>query len=158
MMRQAPSVARRAALAVALLIGFYVFAIAIAAALLLLPYLEFRLIGRIEARLGLFAIIGAGAILWAIVPRPDRFEDPGPALVERDHPRLFEVLRAVARDTAQAMPSEVFLVPQLNAWVAQRGGVMGFGSRRVGGGSGPSGVELHRHEATTAWCSTGRFG
>ncbi|HET9041014.1 MAG TPA: M48 family metallopeptidase [Gemmatimonadales bacterium] len=132
-MRQTPSVARRAVLAVALLIGFYVLAIAIAAALLCIPWLEYRLIGRIEGRLGFFAVVGAGAILWALVPRPDRFDDPGPVLRAEDHPRLFEVLRAVARDTGQAMPAEVFLVPQLNAWVAQRGGVMGFGSRRVMG-------------------------
>ena len=132
-MRQTPSVARRAVLAVALLIGFYVLAIAIAAALLSIPWLEYRLIGRVEGRLGFFAVVGAGAILWALVPRPDRFDDPGPALREADHPRLFEVLRGVARDTGQAMPAEVFLVPNLNAWVAQRGGVMGFGSRRVMG-------------------------
>jgi heat shock protein HtpX len=132
-MHPAPSVARRALLAVALLVGFYAFAIAIAVALLSVPYLEYRLIGRVEARLGLFAIVAAGAILWALVPRIDRFTDPGPRLLESDHPRLFEVLRRVARDTGQAMPSEVFLVPQLNAWVAQRGGMMGFGSRRVMG-------------------------
>ena len=31
------------------------------------------------------------------------------------------------------MPSEVYLVPDVNAWVSSRGGVMGFGSRRVMG-------------------------
>jgi hypothetical protein len=31
------------------------------------------------------------------------------------------------------MPEEVYLVSDLNAWVAQRGGMMGFGSRRVMG-------------------------
>ena len=128
-----PSIARRAALAVALLVGFYLFAIAIALGLLLLPWLEWRIAGRVEGRLGLFAIIGAVAILWSIVPRRDHFEEPGPRLTEHDHPRLFTVLRGVAAATGQAMPSEVFLVAQLNAWVAQRGGVMGFGSRRVMG-------------------------
>lgn len=132
-MRQSPSVARRALLAVGLMIGFYVFAIAIAAVLVLLPYLEYRVVGRIEGRLGAFALFGAGAILWAIVPRWDRFDDPGPRLTEAEHPRLFAALRQVARDTGQAMPAEVFLVAQLNAWVAQRGGIMGFGGRRVMG-------------------------
>ena len=132
-MRPTPSVAHRAALAVALLVGFYLLAIAVAVALLFVPYLEYRLVGRIEGRLGAFAILGAGAILWAILPRPDRFEAPGPALREQDHPRLFGALRSVARATEQEMPAEVFLVPQLNAWVAQRGGIMGFGSRRVMG-------------------------
>ncbi len=31
------------------------------------------------------------------------------------------------------MPSEVYLIPDMNAWVAQRGGIMGYGSRRVMG-------------------------
>jgi Zn-dependent protease with chaperone function len=115
------------------MVGFYVFAISIVALLLVLPYLEYRVVGRVEGRLGAFALLGAGAIIWAIVPRWDRFDDPGPRLTEVEHPRLFAALRQVARDTGQAMPSEIFLVAQLNAWVAQRGGFMGFGSRRVMG-------------------------
>ena len=47
--------------------------------------------------------------------------------------RLFAEIRALSRATQQAMPAEVYLVPEMNAWVAQRGGVMGFGSRRVMG-------------------------
>jgi hypothetical protein len=31
------------------------------------------------------------------------------------------------------MPAEVYLVPEVNAWVGQRGGLMGFGGRRVMG-------------------------
>jgi Zn-dependent protease with chaperone function len=31
------------------------------------------------------------------------------------------------------MPAEVYLVPDVNAWVMQRGGLMDFGSRRVMG-------------------------
>ena len=31
------------------------------------------------------------------------------------------------------MPAEVYLIPDVNAWVSQRGGIMGFGSRRVVG-------------------------
>jgi hypothetical protein len=31
----------------------------------------------------------------------------------------------------QEMPHEIYLVPDVNAWVAQRGGLMGIGSRRV---------------------------
>ncbi|HKT61348.1 MAG TPA: M48 family metallopeptidase [Gemmatimonadales bacterium] len=132
-MRNPPSVAGRALLAVALLIGFYLLAVAVVCLLLAMPYLEYRLVGRVEGRLGAFALMGAVAILWALLPRRDRFEAPGPTLREEDHPRLFQVLRGVARDTAQEMPAEVFLVPNLNAWVAQRGGIMGFGSRRVMG-------------------------
>jgi Zn-dependent protease with chaperone function len=81
----------------------------------------------------LFCIGGAGVVLWSIFPRVDRFEAPGPLLARREHPQLFERLEGVARSTGQEMPAEVYLVPDVNAWVAQRGGVMGFGSRRVMG-------------------------
>jgi heat shock protein HtpX len=73
------------------------------------------------------------AILRGITPRPDRFEPPGPALTREEHPRLFAALEDVARSTQQAMPTDVYLVPEVNAWVAQRGGIMGFGSHRVMG-------------------------
>jgi heat shock protein HtpX len=127
------SIAIRAALALALMVGFYLLAVGIAAALLAIPLLEVRYLGHLTGKITLVAVMGAGTILWSILPRRDRFEDPGPRLEPAEHPRLFAAIREVARATGQAMPVEVFLVPQLNAWVAQRGGIMGFGSRRVMG-------------------------
>jgi len=127
-----PSLAGRAVLAVVLLIGFYVFALAIVGGLLYLPYAEVRYLHRID-RLTIGAVIGAGAILWGILPRIDRFQPPGPELSRSDQPRLFATLDDVARASEQAMPREVYLVSDMNAWVAQRGGIMGFGSRRVMG-------------------------
>jgi heat shock protein HtpX len=126
------SIAARAALALLLMAGFYLLAFGIAAALLV-PVLEYRYLGHLTGKLTLVAVMSAGTIVWAILPRRDRFDDPGPRLDPAEHPRLFQAIREVARATRQAMPVEVFLVPQLNAWVAQRGGVMGFGSRRVMG-------------------------
>jgi heat shock protein HtpX len=41
------------------------------------------------------------------------------------HPQLFAEIDGVARATGQAMPADVYLVPDVNAWVAQRGGMMG---------------------------------
>ncbi|HYC31456.1 MAG TPA: M48 family metallopeptidase [Gemmatimonadales bacterium] len=127
------SIAVRAALAIALMAGFYLFALAIAGALLAIPVLEVHYLGRVTGKLTLVAVVGGCTIIWSILPRRDRFEDPGPRLEPARHPRLFDAIREVARATGQAMPVEVFLVPNLNAWVAQRGGVMGFGSRRVMG-------------------------
>jgi Zn-dependent protease with chaperone function len=46
---------------------------------------------------------------------------------------LFKLISGVSNATSQDAPTEVYLVPDVNAWVAQRGGVMGFGSRRVMG-------------------------
>lgn len=128
-----PSLASRALQAILLLVGFYVFAIAIAALLLSVPYLEYVAIQRVSLRLVVPCIAAGLVILWSLVPRPDRFEAPGPTLEREGHPRLFEELESIARATDQAMPAEVFLVPDVNAWVSERGGTMGFGARRVMG-------------------------
>lgn len=132
-MTTAPSVTWRVALALALMVGFYVLAVAIAAALVYVPYAEFTYAHRIHPKLAFFCIAGAATILWSILPRADRFVPPGPVLERGQHPRLFTEIEGVARATGQDMPSEVFLVGDVNAWVAQRGGVMGFFSRRVMG-------------------------
>jgi Zn-dependent protease with chaperone function len=81
----------------------------------------------------LFCVLGAGSVLWAIIPRPDGFEDPGPRITAQDHPELFKLIQEVANATAQERPQDVYLVNDVNAFVSQRGGVMGFGSRRVMG-------------------------
>jgi heat shock protein HtpX len=128
-----PSIAGRAVLAVALLIGFYVLALAIAGALLWLAYAMVAYGHRVPIKLLVLCVAGAVIILWSIVPRFDRFVAPGPRLLVRDHPRLFGELRSVAQATGQEMPAEVYLEGDVNAWVAQRGGIMGFGSRRVMG-------------------------
>lgn len=127
------SVATRAGLAVALMLGFYVLALGIAGGLLWTVYAQWAYLDRVYVKLSLLAVAGAGLILWAILPRIDRFEAPGPKLGRKEHPRLFAELERVAAAAGQTIPSETYLVSDLNAWVAQRGGVMGFGSRRVMG-------------------------
>jgi Zn-dependent protease with chaperone function len=71
--------------------------------------------------------------LWSIFPRIDKFIAPGPKLEPSEHPKFFELLEEVAAKTKQEMPAEVYLCPEVNAWVTQRGGFMGIGSRRVMG-------------------------
>lgn len=127
------SLAGRAVLAVAFLVGFYGLALVVAGVLLYLPYAEWHYLGRVEIRLLVFALAAALAILAGIAPRFDDFAPPGPELRRKDQPRLFASLDGVASATKQAMPAEVFLAPDLNAFVAQRGGIMGIGSRRVMG-------------------------
>lgn len=129
----APSLASRALLAVALMAGFYLLALAVAAGLVFIPYAMWAYLDRINVKIAAFCLIGAFIILKAIVPRSDHFEPPGPRLLSARHPRLFEALDSLAGATGQPMPAEVYLVPDVNAWVAQRGGVMGFGSHRVMG-------------------------
>lgn len=123
----------RALLALALMAGFYALALGVAAGLLYIPYAQFTQTNLVYFKLGLACIAGAVAILIGIMPRRDRFEAPGPRLEPRQHPRLFQVIERVAKGARQRMPAEVYLVGDVNAFVTQRGGVMGFGSRRVMG-------------------------
>ena len=124
---------QRALLAMALMVGFYVFAAAIIVILLSIPYAEWAIAHRIDLRIAVFCIGGGLTILWALVPRPDRFTPPGPRLDEARHPRLFQMIRDVAAATHQKMPADVYLLNEVNAWVTHRGGTMGFGSHRVMG-------------------------
>ena len=127
------SLASRAVAAVALMIGFYLLALTIVGALLFLPYAEWHWGNRIHIKLAIGCIVSALVILWSILPRIDRFTPPGPRLEPGEHPELFDVLRGVAKATGQEMPAEVYLLNEVNAWVSQRGGIMGFGGRRVMG-------------------------
>jgi heat shock protein HtpX len=123
----------RAALALLLMIGFYLLALSIAFALLWVPYAEFVYAEHITPKLAIICIVGGLTILWSVLPRWDTFRAPGPLLTREKHPRLFKALELVAGATRQTMPAEVYLVPDVNAWVMQRGGVMGLGGRRVMG-------------------------
>ena len=120
----------RVTLALLLTIGFYGLALGISAGLLLIAWLLW-VNGQHVNRLTAFCVIGAGAILWSIIPRPERFRAPGPTLEASSNPRLFKELNDVATKVGEPMPHEVYLVPDVNAGVRERGGFLGFGRRRV---------------------------
>jgi Zn-dependent protease with chaperone function len=115
------------------MLGFYILAIGIAGVLIYIPYAEWTYAGSLHVKLAFFCVLGAGIILWSILPRPDRFTPPGPLLAAKEHPKLFETLADIAGATKQHMPLEVYLIAEVNAWVMDRGGIMGRGSRRVMG-------------------------
>jgi Zn-dependent protease with chaperone function len=73
----------------------------------------------------------AAAILWSILPRRDKFDPPGPVIEPAAQPRLFAEIAKIAGEFDEPMPSAVYLMFEPNAWVAQRGGMLGAGSRRV---------------------------
>lgn len=123
----------RALLAVGLMIGFYVLALTVIGILLWIPYAEVAYLHYFSIKLSLACLVGASTLFFAILPRRDVFAPPGPAIVEQDEPRLFAFIRQVSGEMKQKMPAEVFIVGDANAWVAHRGGIMGFGSRRVMG-------------------------
>jgi hypothetical protein len=125
------SLAVRAVMAVALMVGYYTLAVTVCVVLLWIPYAEYTYLDRVDLRIGVACLVGAATVLWALVPRPDRFEAPGPQLTPSTEPQLFSLIDDVAAKTAQPRPAEVYLLNEVNAWVSQRGGTMGFGSRRV---------------------------
>ncbi len=127
------SLAARAVMALGLMLGFYGLAIGISVALLWIPYAEYAYAGQLHLRLLFLCGSAAAVVLWALVPRFDRFQPPGPALTRANAPRLFNLIDDVARSTSQPSPAEVYLLNDVNAWVTQRGGVMGVGGRRVMG-------------------------
>jgi Zn-dependent protease with chaperone function len=124
-------VSSRAVLAVLLTVGFYALAIGLAAALLAIPYLEWSNLHRLDLRIAVFCVLGAGLILFSITPTIERFVAPGDRVDGRSHPRLYAELMAIAKAVGEPMPEEVYLIQDLNAAVRQRGGVMGLGGRRV---------------------------
>lgn len=124
---------QRAVIAVCFLVGFYVLGLSVAVGLLWIPYAEWTYAGTIHIKVLAVCVGAAFAILWALVPRVDKFTPPGPTLDRASHPDLFHLIGDVARGTQQAMPAEVYLLNEVNAWVTHRGGIMGFGSRRVMG-------------------------
>jgi heat shock protein HtpX len=127
------SLAGRAVLAVLLMVSFYTLALAVASGLLWLAYFDLVRAPHPAFRLIAFCVAGAGSVLWAIVPRRDRFEPPGPPVTAQEQPELFGLIHEVAKATSQAMPQDVYLLNDVNAFVAQRGGIMGVGGRRVMG-------------------------
>jgi Zn-dependent protease with chaperone function len=120
-------------MALLLMVGFYGFALIISLGLLWIPYAEYVYLERVHIKIAIGCIGGAAAVLWALVPRADKFEAPGPRLTPANAPHLFTIIEAVAKATAQPRPEEIYLLNDVNAWVTHRGGVMGVGSHRVMG-------------------------
>ena len=54
-------------------------------------------------------------MLWAIVPRPDKFEPPGRQLTRANAPALFVLIDQIARSTSELPPAEVYLLNDVNA-------------------------------------------
>src|SRR5579859_55149 len=130
--RRRPSMALFAVLAVAMVIGSYLFVLLLAGACVYLPYLFLsESPSTTVVLLFLFGIVIAGAILWSLIPRSDKFVPPGMLLDRASFPRLFAEIESIAAALNEPMPTEVYLIGDANAFVADRGGLMGFGSRRI---------------------------
>jgi heat shock protein HtpX len=134
--RRRPSMTLFAVLAIVMVIGSYVFVLLLAAACVYVPYLILFSADSFAPQsllLFLFGIVIAATMLWSLVPRRDKFSAPGILLDRSTQPRLFAELEGIATALNENLPREVYLIAAPNAFVADRGGVMGFGSRRVMG-------------------------
>ncbi len=83
--------------------------------------------------LAVFGLVMAGTILWSLIPRRDKFQKPGPAIDLEKQPRLRSEIAAIAGQLEEELPAEVYLTADANAFVAERGGFLGMGNRRVMG-------------------------
>jgi heat shock protein HtpX len=118
----------------------YVLAVAAAAACITLPYLLFVaipltdtsfLFGRLL--LSAFGLVAGLTILWSLAPRRSQFEVRGVLIDLAMEKRLARELEEIAVALKEPMPSEVYLIADANAFVAEAGGLMGWGNRRVMG-------------------------
>lgn len=133
MSKKASSLAGRALLAVVMMVGFYVLALGLCIALGWLCWMDAEEGSRVHPKLWIFAAVTIGVVLWSIWPRKDVFPDPGVPLTRREHPRLWQLVERVAERAEQEPPKQIFLVPEINAFVAERNSRMGFGGERIMG-------------------------
>ncbi|MEW5740745.1 MAG: M48 family metallopeptidase [Myxococcota bacterium] len=129
----ARSLTFRAVIALLLLFFFYGFGLVVGLGLVGAGVLIVVESPRVPVKLVLILIVAGGSVLWSLVPRFSKWVAPGPRLEEKDQPRLFALIRQVAQQMGQPMPQEVYLFPEVNAFVANVGGFLGLGGKRVMG-------------------------
>jgi Zn-dependent protease with chaperone function len=126
--------AARAGLSAVLLLGFYVYAFGIVAALgVLTIVLVDRVPGAVVSKLGYLTLAVAGAVLYATwkVLRAKPKPMPGLVLSERHAPLLWAEVRAIAAEVRTRVPDEVRLVADVNAAVSEDTRLLGLrGGRR----------------------------
>lgn len=123
----------RSLLAIALMVGFYGLALLMIAGLAWVGFAaltEGRL-GFLTLKVVAFSGIGMVTIFFAILPRREEFEQPGPLLEPEEYPDLHKEIQAIALQAGQAGPEEVYLLPDMNAFVGERGGFLGFARTRI---------------------------
>lgn len=127
----------RAALAVALLVGFYVYGVAVLVGLgwLLVLAVEHGLPGFLAGKGFLVLAIVAVAVVRSLfgLRRRDTTPPPGLLLTPQEQPRLWGVVRQLAEVVGTRPPDEIRLVPDVNAAVSEESGWLGLrpGRRRM---------------------------
>ena len=125
------SPASRAAIALSLMVGFYLLAVGLGIALLWIAWVAASAGSAAGIKVAFAAGFGGGSLLLSLRPRRDTFVPPGPRVERETQPQLFDVLEHVSGASGQAMPREVYIAPDVNASVMTRGGILGIGGHRV---------------------------
>jgi hypothetical protein len=110
---------------VAMIVVSYVIVILLAVACAYLPYLLMTNVARENLQLLVLFVGGvviAGAMLWSLAPKRVKFEAPGLLLDSASQPRLFSEINAIAAALNKPMSSAVYMIGEVNALVAERGG------------------------------------
>lgn len=81
--------------------------------------------------LSIFGVVAAINILWSLFPRRQSIEAPGPRIELGRETRLATEIASVAAALDQEMPTDIYLVADANAFVAQRPGTGGEGNRKI---------------------------
>ncbi|GGU37077.1 M48 family metalloprotease [Lentzea flava] len=114
-------VSLRAAIAVALLVGFYVIASALIGGLLALE--TYALINRpfVGLKLALFVVPVVFALVKGLVSLERREQDevPGTLVTPADQPALWDLVRRLAADLGTRPPDEIRILAAVNAGVAE---------------------------------------
>lgn len=136
-MRPVPSLARRALVALAVLVAFYLTTLLIALALLPIPVLVFMKMDHVRV-LPLLVVtaccwVPSGLLvsgLFGVQPR--RFSEPGLPLRRDQAPALFAMLDELARAAGTKAPTDVYVSAGPDLFVTETGGgYFGLHSRRV---------------------------
>lgn len=78
----------------------------------------------------LFTVLTAGGVLRALVFIPDRFHPPTPPLGPEEHRALQDLVIEVASALETQPPQRIYFLPDVNAFVRESRGPLGFGSKR----------------------------
>jgi Zn-dependent protease with chaperone function len=111
--------------------GFYVLGLSLVCALFWVPWAQIKYGSGIDAG-GLLAGFGALWVLWGLRPRLPRKRERDEPLSPQQHPKLHALVADVARRAGHAVPHELHLLPQANAYAAQRTAFLHRGESLVG--------------------------
>ncbi len=121
----------RAIGAVLLLVGFYLLAFGIVAAMIGANYALYQA-GRVSGQLAIGTFVITFAILRAVFFVRGGFKPPpdGVLISDADHPELFHIIDGIAADMGTSRPDEVYLIPDVNAYVVEDTLLLGLISRK----------------------------